>query len=78
MDKVTAAKQAIDVLGSRRLAEKLTEVTGTPVTQLSVRMWRQRGVPGAWVPAVCALTGASEKALNPLAVRRVLVEQVSA
>ncbi len=62
-----AAREAIDTVGAVALAEKLTDLTGEPVSVFAVRKWRQRGVPGEWVPAVCVVTGAKERELNPLA-----------
>ena len=67
MNKINAAREAIDKVGANALTEKLADLTGEPVTIHAVRKWRRCGVPGKWVPAVCAITGASETDLNPIA-----------
>lgn len=66
MDKIEASRQAIDAVGTAELVAQLEKITGESVSIFAVRKWRQRGIPGEWVPAVCAITGADQKTLNPL------------
>ena len=66
MDRIKASKHAIDRLGAVELADRLSRLTNESVTVYAVRKWRQRGIPGEWVPAVSAITGMQESLLNPL------------
>lgn len=65
-EKVLASREAIDSIGAVKLHEELSSRIDEPLTIYAVRQWRRRGVPGKWVPAVCAITDANPRDLNPL------------